>query len=57
MRNAGISSAGIDGDLDGIEDTADEGPNSIDGGDGTGPDTVTGDDIAPSGGASNEQTI
>ena len=56
MRSAGISGAGMGSDLDNLEDTADEGPGSIDGGEGTAPDTVTGDNVAP-GGAGTEQTI
>ncbi len=56
MRSAGISGAGMGSDLDNLEDTADDGPGSIDGGEGTAPDTVTGDNIAP-GGAGTEQTI
>jgi hypothetical protein len=56
MRSAGISGAGMGADLDNLEDTADDGPGSIDGGEGTAPDTVTGDNIAP-GGAGTEQTI
>ena len=56
MRSAGISGAGVSADLDNIEDNADEGPGSVDGGEGTAPETVTGDNIAPTGGGT-EQTI
>ena len=56
MRDAGISGAGISGDLGGIEDTAGEGEAPVDGGAGDSPSTVTGDDIAPVGAETN-QTI
>ena len=56
MRDAGISSAGIGADLGGIEDEAPEGADGLAGGDTTGPDTVTGDELgAPAPGT--EQTI
>jgi hypothetical protein len=56
MRDAGISSAGIAGDLGGLEDEAPEGAGGEDGGDGTAPDTVTGQELgAPA--AGTEQTI
>ena len=56
MRDAGISSAGIADDLGGIEDEAPEGAGGEDGGDGTAPDTVTGQELgAPAPGT--EQTI
>ena len=56
MRDAGISSAGIADDLGGIEDEAPEGAGGEDAGDGTGPDTVTGQELgAPAPGT--EQTI
>ena len=44
MRGAGISSAGIEGDLDGGEEELPGEEGAIDGGEGSGPDTVTGDD-------------
>ena len=56
MRDAGISSAGIGADLGGIEDEAPEGVDGVEGGDGAGPDTVTGQELgAPAPGT--EQTI
>jgi hypothetical protein len=56
MRDAGISGAGIQGDLGGIEDEAPEGVEGEDGGDASAPDTVTGDALgAPA--AGTEQTI
>ena len=56
MRDAGISSAGIAGDLGGIEDEAPEGAGGEDGGDAAAPDTVTGQELgAPPPGT--EQTI
>ena len=56
MRDAGIGSAGIADDLGGIEDEAPEGAGGEDGGDGTAPDTVTGQELgAPAPGT--EQTI
>jgi hypothetical protein len=56
MRDAGISSAGIGADLGGIEDEAPEGADGVEGGDGAGPETVTGQELgAPA--AGTEQTI
>jgi hypothetical protein len=56
MRDAGISSAGIGADLGGIEDEAPEGADGVEGGEGSAPDTVTGDELgAPA--AGTEQTI
>jgi hypothetical protein len=56
MRDAGISGAGIQGDLGGMEDEAPEGADGVEGGDATGPETVTGDELgAPA--AGTEQTI
>jgi hypothetical protein len=56
MRDAGISGAGIQGDLGGIEDEAPEGVDGVDGADGAGPETVTGQELgAPAPGT--EQTI
>ena len=56
MRDAGISSAGIAGDLGGIEDEAPEGAGTEDGGTTSAPDTVTGQELgAPAPGT--EQTI
>ena len=56
MRDAGISSAGIGADLGGIEDEAPEGAGGVEGGDGAGPETVTGQELgAP--GPGTEQTI
>jgi hypothetical protein len=55
MRSAGVSGAGIESDLGGVEDEALD-INAEGGGDTTPPDTVTGDTIAPTG-ASTEQTV
>jgi hypothetical protein len=55
MRGAGISGAGIEGDLGGIEDESIGGEAPLDGGSGAAPETATGQDVgAP---ASGEQTI
>lgn len=49
MRGAGISSAGIESDLGGMEDVIDLGEEPpIEGGEGTPPETATGDAIGPS---------
>jgi hypothetical protein len=56
MRDAGISSAGIGADLGGIEDEAPDGEEPVAGGDGAGPDTVTGQELG-GGGAGTAQTI
>jgi hypothetical protein len=56
MRSAGISGAGIESDLGGIEDEAATGEAPIDGGDGTAPDTVTGTEPG-AGSSGTEQTI
>ena len=56
MRDAGISSAGIGADLGGIEDEAPDGEAPVAGGEGTAPDTVTGQDLG-AGGAGTAQTI
>jgi hypothetical protein len=52
MRGAGVSAAGMEADLGGIEDeTADpDAPAPEDGGDGTPPETVTGGDAPVPGG-------
>ena len=56
MRDAGISSAGIGADLGGIEDKAPDDVDGVEGGDGAGPETVTGQELgAPA--AGTEQTI
>ena len=55
MRGAGISGAGIEGDLGGIEDESVDGEAPLDGGSGAAPETATGQDVgAPT---SGEQTI
>jgi hypothetical protein len=41
MRSAGISSAGIDSDLGGVEDEIEGGPPPVEGGEGEGPQTAT----------------
>jgi hypothetical protein len=55
MRDAGISGAGIQGDLSGIEDEAPDGEEPVPGADGEKPDTVTGQELGQ--GASTEQTV
>ena len=55
MRDAGISGAGIQGDLSGIEDEALDGEEPVPGADGEKPDTVTGQELGQ--GASTEQTV
>jgi hypothetical protein len=45
MRDAGISGAGIDADLGGLEDETGEEPPPVDGGEGAGPETATGQDL------------
>jgi len=57
MRSAGISSAGIESDLGGIEDVDDTGEAPIQGSEGDSPETATGDSPMPGGGANAEQTI
>ena len=44
MRDAGISGAGIEGDLGGIEDEAEGGEAPVEGGDTEGPETITGEE-------------
>ena len=56
MRDAGISSAGISGDLGNLEDEAPSDVPSEDGGTGEGPDTATGQDLGTPA-AGTEQTI
>ena len=56
MRDAGISSAGIGADLGSIEDEAPDGEAPVAGGEGTAPDTVTGQDLGAAG-AGTAQTI
>ena len=55
MRDAGISSAGIGADLGGIEDESPEDLAGVDGGDGTAPETVTGQQLGQP--PSTEQTV
>ena len=56
LRGAGISGAGIDADMGGMEAEAPDAEAPIEGGEGAGPETATGADIAP-GGAGTEQTV
>src|SRR6056300_407955 len=56
MRDAGISSAGIEGDLGGIEDEVETDTPADDGGTDSGPETATGQDLGATAGAT-EQTI
>ena len=55
MRDAGISSAGIGADLGGLEDEAPEETAAVSGGEGSAPETVTGQELG--GGAGTAQTI
>jgi hypothetical protein len=55
MRDAGISTSGISADLGGIEDEAPEDLAGVDGGDGTAPETVTGQELGQT--PSTEQTV
>jgi hypothetical protein len=57
MRSAGISSAGMDADLGGMEDQLEDGEAPVDGGAGEAPSTVTGDNIGPATTPSSDQTI
>ena len=56
MRDAGISGAGMESDLGGVEDELEDDQAPIDGGAGEAPTTSTGDDIAAPG-PGTEQTI
>ena len=56
MRDAGITSAGIGADLGGLEDEAPEGEAPIEGGEGTAPETVTGQELGAAA-PGTEQTI
>lgn len=56
MRGAGISGAGIEGDLDGIEDEALDTEDPVQGSEGEGPDTTTGQELGGMA-APKEQTI
>ena len=55
MRDAGISSAGIGADLGGLEDEAPDETPGVDAGDGTAPETVTGQELGQA--PSTEQTV
>jgi hypothetical protein len=55
MRDAGISSAGIDSDLGGLEDEVPSDVPGVDGGDASAPDTVTGQELGQA--PSTEQTV
>ena len=55
LRSEGVSGAGIEGDLGGIEDEVAD-TEAVAGGDTTPPDTTTGDSISPVG-AQTEQTV
>ena len=57
LRSAGISSAGIDSDLGGMEDQIDTDEAPVDGGEGEAPDTATGGTIGPAASAGSDQTI
>jgi hypothetical protein len=56
MRDAGISPAGMGGDLGNIEDEVEgDGDAPLDGGDGDAPSTVTGDELGSP--ATTDQTV
>ena len=57
MRSVGISSAGISADIDGAEDILDDAPNPEDGGDGTPPETATGETPGGSPPPATDQTV
>ena len=56
MRSAGISSAGIESDIGGMEDELDTGEAPIEGGDASGPESATDQNIGPTG-ATTSQTV
>ena len=56
MRDAGITSAGISSDMGGMEDETPDTEAPVEGGEGSAPETVTGQELG-AGGASTEQTI
>ncbi len=56
MRSAGISSAGIESDMGGMEDELDTGEAPIDGGDASGPESATDQNIGPTS-ATTSQTV
>ena len=57
MRGAGISGAGIEGDLAGAEDELDTDAGGIDGGEGEAPETATGADLGAGEAPPTDQTI
>ena len=56
MRSAGISSAGIESDIGGMEDQLDTGEAPIEGGDASGPESATDQNIGPTG-TTTSQTV
>ena len=56
MRGAGVSGGGISADLGGLEDVAPDVEGGEMSGDGTPPETVTGDDLGAGGGAAGDTT-
>jgi hypothetical protein len=57
MRSAGVSSAGMEGDMGGMEDEMDTGEAPIDGGEGEGPDTATNQALGSQPASNPGQTI
>ena len=57
MRGAGISGAGIEADLGGIEDTAPDEAGAIEGGEGEAPETATGAELGGGAAPPTDQTI
>jgi len=57
MRGAGISGAGIEGDLGGMEDEVEGGEPPVEGGEGEAPDTVTDQSVGGGETPPSDQTI
>ena len=57
MRGAGVSSAGMEGDLGGLEDELEGGEAPVDGGEGEGPDTATNQTLGAQTPPTSDQTI
>jgi hypothetical protein len=57
MRGAGISGAGIEGDLGGMEDEVEGGEPPVEGGEGEAPGTVTDQSVSGTETPPSDQTI
>lgn len=57
MRGAGLSGAGIEGDLGGMEDEIEDGEAPVEGGEGTAPETATDQTLGDTPPAASDQTI